>query len=400
MGPNGRKGVPAAAGSTSRRDFIKQVGIGSAILVGTMVTGVVAIGRPKPPRSIHRCPDPAPRVREVVHPDGGPGTTSPHANATYIGRWAELTEPCSCHCAIPSGSRVRLQFTGTSLALNLWVPPRSRPSGYPADTEISWSIDGGAFVRTTIWDGMALASGLTDSTHTCDLYLAGNSTADKRWTNHFGLAIKSFTVDEGRTTSPWPTGNKLKMLTIGDSMGEGVYAYDDLSDPMCTEGRKNFGNLLGEMIGADNHCFSFGGASTTNTHEFSGLPGMSQAIPYAMGGSPPIVADDPEYDIVIIEVVANDAELDSSTFRTNYAALIDWVRVGSPHATIFCMRPFKEWANARITDVLDVASRKGCVYVDTSPWLLAMTHARHLTAEDHGRVAAYLRPTVQKHAIG
>lgn len=314
-------------------------------------------------------------------------TTLGYERATYIGRWANLTTPNACKAVLSGGNRVRLTFTGTSLALSLWVPPRTYP------TEIEYRVDGGEWQRSTISDGMVLASGLASRTHTCEVWLSGTYFADSRWTNHYGLAIKGFTVDSGRTTSPWPTGNVGKMLTIGDSIAEGEFILGGTSNlPQYGSGRTTFPSLLAASLGYDSYNFSFGGAGMTQTRAGAGVPGLEAAFPYAMSG---VAATDPEYDVVLIEAINNDGSDSPAAFRIAYTSLVNQVKAAWPSATIYCMGDLTRPSTGREADVRYVCRKTGATFVDTSAWRFTAPNLGHPDQAGHTAIARYLEAIVR-----
>jgi len=313
-------------------------------------------------------------------------TTLGYTQATYIGRWADLTAPSACKAVLSGGNRVRLTFTGTSLALALWVPPRTYA------TEIEHRVDGGKWQRSTISDGMVLASGLASRTHTCEVWLAGTYFADNRWTNRYGLAIEGFTVDAGSTTAPWPTGNVGTMLTIGDSIAEGEFILGGSANlPRYGSGRTAFPSLLAAALGYDNYNFAFGGAGVTETRDGTAVPGLEAAFPYAMSG---VKATDPDYDVVLIESVNNDGSDSSATFRRAYARLVNQAQAAWPSATVYCMGDLTPPSMARDADVQYVCAQTGATYVDTSAWKFTAPNLGHPDQAGHTAIARYLEAIV------
>ena len=261
-------------------------------------------------------------------------------NATWLGLWADLTSPQVCRCVLTQGSSVALQFTGTSLALGLWVPTQSYP------TEIEWSIDGGAFqpVRNgssthPISDGMVLASGLANGTHTAQIRLAGAYFQDSRWTNHYGLGVKSFIVDTACTVSSWPTGNPAWVFGCGDSFMAANLVLGGTSTPdlpQYASGRLSFMQVLGTILGVDVVTFANGGAGIGESYGSTAWPEMDTAFGYAMDGISATWPSTPPL-FVLNELVNNDGGDTQAAFIAAYKALLTKNNTQWPGVPIFCV---------------------------------------------------------------
>ncbi|MDR3687608.1 MAG: hypothetical protein P4L93_11700 [Coriobacteriia bacterium] len=363
-------------------------------------------------------------------------TTVAYTNATYGGAlWADTG---TAKVAICQGAWSRLTFTGTSLALQLNNPSRTYP------TEVEWQIDGGAIQRSTISNGMGLASGLTSGTHHAQIILAGNYFQDNQWNTGVGLSITGYTVDTGSTVSAWPSPNPIWGLVLGDSfdcgnlvlgyggatwtagtyypVGAVVYNADDGWYYSCTStntdvawnaahwsqttndaqpnhpcygsGRLAFSQVLGSSLGCDVITFANGGAGIGESYGTTGWPEMDTAFGNSMAGQTAAWPSTPP-SFVLMELGNNDTGETSATRRTKYQNLVTAVRAKWATVPFFGMG-YINGSAAFSADVSYVmGNNAGCHYIDASGWTdVPYVNSGHPDTAGQAAIAAHLQATI------
>ena len=301
---------------------------------------------------------------------------------TYIGRGTDTMSGGSpIRVAISSGCRIRLRFTGTSLALNfaVWASPTG-------PNFIEYAVDGGAWIRTSIngLSTLSLASGLPDTEHTVEIWSIAGSYY--RWDTLEGVRVKSFSIDDGRTISPWPTGLP-KMLTLGDSIANGDLVLADGG----TSGRLSVSNQLAAILGYENWNHAAGGTGFYGTQPANGYPATQINYLYKSAG---VVHSDPVFDVVFIEAIQNDG---TANRYAEYTTLLSRIIADQPTAKIFCLGLIFPDPQEQ-TSVQAAAAAYGATYLATSGWVFSHPEAinqKHPDVQGAATIAAYIKPTVE-----
>lgn len=305
------------------------------------------------------------------------------SNIQYIGRWATVNlSGVDTKIAISSGTHLRFSFTGTSITLlfNMY--------DYSYIPEIEWSIDNSAYSRSDISATMNLVSGLSDTTHTIEIWNSGIGIGDSKWTTQAGVRLQYIRLDTGKSLSSWNTYRARKMIVIGDSIAEGQLVMTADANP---NGRLAFPNLLGEYLKMDVYNVSFGGASLVNTFTDGAIPPAASNYPYIMSG---ISQNDPSFDIALIEVMNNDSSPISPTAQTNYTSLLTQIENNNPGIRIFCMgRIFTEPSDD--ANVQLVCESNGGTYISPVGWSYShpvSPNMSHPNESGHAAITQYLLP--------
>jgi hypothetical protein len=134
---------------------------------------------------------------------------------------------------INEGAYFKLNFTGTSFALNVDL---SALNGYGAGyyPTLKWQVDGGTAVRRQCLSSdtsISISTGLADATHSLVVWLDGmdESTNTNRWAAGLsGLKITGLVVDTGKTITA-ATNYTRNMIVFSDSIGSGSVALGSVS---------------------------------------------------------------------------------------------------------------------------------------------------------------------------
>lgn len=251
-----------------------------------------------------------------------------------------------------NAGRIRFQFQGTSLQLNMAASTTS---------EIEYSIDGGFWNRIESTGDVDLATGLTDTNHTCDIFVAGVYFID-RWDGDKGPRIIGITLDAEKLIGVYPTNNATNVLIIGDSItSEAV--YDSGINAKGSEGRRCWSQVIAEVNGWNVWNTGHGGTGITVAQGTT--PDALGAYPFVYSGE---AKDDPTFDKIFIHQGHNENGVASATFKADYTTLINTLKVDHPAADIYCMTPIGNWAPNRILDVQEVAASTSTNLIDSHLW--------------------------------
>lgn len=302
------------------------------------------------------------------------------SDITYIGRWGDLTVGGSpVKVAISGGLRSRFKFTGTSCSMQFDL------TSYTYKSEISWSIDGGAFTRQAVsLTSITLASGLVSGAHTVDIWVEGTGWNNSRWTSFDGVRIIGVTLDSGASLTAWPLGAAGRILVIGDSIAEGQLALGSTPlsyEPSLMSGRLAFPAVVAGALNLELWDHAFGGTGFYGTMSSGAIPATNLSYPYKMAG---ISQSDPHFDIVLIEAGSNDGQ---ANIQAAYNSLLTQIIADQPTAKLFCMGlligPTEQ------SHIKAAATAKGCTYIPTSDWVYSKPNIGHPDAAGHASIAAY-----------
>ena len=164
------------------------------------------------------------------------------------------------------------------------------------------------------------------------------------------------------------------MLVLGDSIAEGALINGDATtvDPNKPElswGRMSFANQICSSLELDCYNHSFNGSGLSNV-----APGEipTTDINYEYQSSN-VIKNDPQFKIVLVEIVNNDGAMNGDDFRIKYKALLSRLKTDQPAAKVFCMSPIPGFADSRFADVQQIASDGACNFIDMRQ-MVGFTH--------------------------
>lgn len=123
-------------------------------------------------------------------------------------------------------------------------------SDYPY---LKWRIDGGGWnkqITTSSMTEFVLASALSVTNHTCEVYFESARRNGDRWNNpSVSIRFDSATVADGTLTAP--TLATQRWIAFGDSRTEGVNTYGDSYSNAHQGAARNWATLVGEANDAE-----------------------------------------------------------------------------------------------------------------------------------------------------
>lgn len=303
----------------------------------------------------------------------------------YIGRWASRSYSNVRHKMCITSGRLRFKFTGQTLVFHF------ASAGFAYPSEIEYSIDGGAYTRVQLTGALITINGLAAGLHTVDLWVAGIQQSSTRWIDGAGVGFLGIDVDNDSVVTAWPTGNKLKMLVLGDSIAEGVLMLNsDPDNPTATWCRMSFIHQVCENLGIDCWNHSFGGAGFGAGMQY-GVPNTQVNYLSMASGVP---KDDPQFDIVVIESINNTTGNELGTIQTNYVTLMEQLKIDQPRAKIVCISRILPFAPDTLFTTGFVAKTYGALFIDTTGCSYTYPNLNHPDLAGHTALAAYVQPYI------
>lgn len=264
----------------------------------------------------------------------------------YLGR-RDLRDPSGPKFSFPSG-RVIARFQGTTASINV-----SHTSGYAGDVDCLWDvlIDGAVSTSVAFRAGMStkvLASDLTNTTHTVEMYRRVEST--------YGTTqILGMTFGDGTLLPPTNVPTR-RVEFIADSQFEG-YGIEAASptDALCQptprpashNARKSAMELVAKSFNAELMAVAYSGkglgrnaAGANDTVYWASIYGRSLGDDGTSSWNFSIAPS----DAVVITVGGQDFDPDVNSnsvtteepaFAPRYANLVQMVRTANPNAHIF-----------------------------------------------------------------
>lgn len=300
------------------------------------------------------------------------------------------------------GAYIRLRFTGTSLAMGVDTAALFNASitalQYPA---ISYRVDNAwTWTRYQLVAGdslLALASGLSDTTHDIEINLAAAYWNIDRFGVSSGvdpisaLKVTGFTVDNGKTISA-PTTQSGRAMFYGDSNYEGLEILGSGATVANQDAVQAVARLVQQLSGYEVGVAAFGsqgwlaGLSAANVGAFRDCWDFySEGRTRLVGG-----LFSPQPDAIVIAHGQNDAESGATT--TAVTTTLQDIRTAAPSAKIIVVIPHN--LNAR-TQVLAGITASGISNVATIDWGVtvlngSLGNGTHLNLRGHATTA----PTV------
>jgi lysophospholipase L1-like esterase len=245
------------------------------------------------------------------------------------------------------GAYVKIRWTGTSLALTL--------DGASSGPILTYSTDNAAWADVTIagQTSLAIATGLTDTTHETEVWVKFNQIGGTDWVTPVTMVrVTGIVLDDGEALLA-VTPKPKRMLVYVDSIGSGFKTVGASSH----DATLSFAVGLGEALGAE-----VGLVGTSNLGFMAdGLGGMpelhkpddatnSSWDKYDASNSRLVDGLlDPAPDYIVLELGANDNAQVDATLTTRVAAALAALREAAPLALIVATIPFSQRKLAAIT---------------------------------------------------
>lgn len=253
--------------------------------------------------------------------------------------WAAITLSGSVDAirAVNSGAFVDFSFTGTSISFN--VDTSSWSSGYGMG--IYYLLDG--IAHTTIVSlgdtSLAIATGLSDTTHTIKLFLDYPAGSTDLWPGNLSLTITGVVLDAGKTITASVESTLPCVLEFGDST---MMGYTGAS----TIGYASFGVQLGAQIGyrVGNCGFSGQGWTTGGSGTSPGLVAGWQSV---YNGQSRAFSPTPA-------LVVNNMGENSTVVAATVTTWLGSVRGVLPTCPILQIQPFNQTPSNVATNVLQI----------------------------------------------
>jgi peptidoglycan/xylan/chitin deacetylase (PgdA/CDA1 family)/lysophospholipase L1-like esterase len=265
-------------------------------------------------------------------------------NIQYVGR-VNNTDPNNVVFAFP-GVSIKAKFQGT--AINAIVV-EGGSGGSSTTNYFNVIIDGGTptvLKLSTAQTVYVLATGLTDVTHTVELYKRTETSVGK-------VTFKGFQVVSGKTlVTPDPLPSR-KIMFIGNSITCG-YGNESSSNPPVNgftsvneNNYKAWGAVTARNLNAQYHSISYSGRGLYRNNSGSQVGTAPTFFDQTIADDASQTWDHSKYvpDVVVLNLGTNDfaAEVasaaytvDQTTFTTAYLNFISKIRTDYPNAKIFC----------------------------------------------------------------
>lgn len=306
--------------------------------------------------------------------------------------------------AANSGAYFKVKFTGTTVGLAVDVAALSgagiASKQYP---RFKYRIDGGSFTTRQLLSSdttITLGTGLTDDTHSLEVYLLATDAYVARWTAVSSLKITGIVVGTGKTLEGSPKRTNRTALWFGDSITEGAWsllAPTDLSDYAdATDGTVSYAKVVSDWLGVEYGMCAFGGQSWDSTFN-SDVPALPSTYNLIKSGVSRTFGT-PAY--VFINMGTNGGVASSSTVSTFLGNL----RSACGAATrIYVIIPFNQTGVTNITSgvttyqaanpsdlcyLIDLGSTGSSIATSNS------TDGSHLNPTGHSLIAAQITPSL------
>ena len=293
-----------------------------------------------------------PKYKEISDPVG------------YVGRWFDATvNDVQCKCTINAGSEFYFKVSGTAHVDLLFEPNHATQTPY-----FAYSIDGAPFVRQLIT--APRLPELTTDEHLIRIVIDGLTEYENKWQGEKGIAFNRVEVASGGTVKGILPMNRVGEF-YGDSITEGVrvLSMDANANGNSASGAYPF--IACAKLNAISHRVGFGLTGATQAGS-GGVPKLSEVIDN-MTQNRKVPYHIP--DFLVINHGTNDGDADSATFKANYNAALERLRIKYSGVPIFTMIPFNQRHAQDIRDC--VADKKYCYLIETSTWNVTFTDGGH-----------------------
>lgn len=296
----------------------------------------------------------APRYAEISDPVG------------FVGRWFDkVINTDSCKVTINEGSEFYFKVKNTvNISVNFKVITASYMPYF------AYSIDGGSLTRQLINNPVLPA--VTTGEHIIRVVCDGLTESEDKWIGEAGFAFKDVIVDEGGTVKGILPMNKVGMF-FGDSITEGVRALSGTdANSNGNSGSAAFPYTTCKNLNAISHRVGFGATGVTK----SGSGGVPKCITYIDNMTSSRETPYIEPDFIVVNHGRNDGSADSATFKTEYNAVLNRLKIKYSGVPIFAMIPF---AQTHAQDIRDCISDKYfCYIIETNNWTVTFSDGIHL----------------------
>lgn len=293
-----------------------------------------------------------PKYKEIPDPVG------------YVGRWFDINvNGVQCKGTINAGSEFYFKVSGTAHVDLLFEPNHATQTPY-----FAYSIDGGPFVRQLIT--VPRLPELTTDEHLIRVVIDGLTEYENKWQGEKGIAFNRVEVASGGTVKGILPLNRIGEF-YGDSITEGVrvLSMDANANGNSASGAYPF--IACAKLNAISHRVGFGLTGATQAGS-GGVPKLSEVIDN-MTKNRKVPYHIP--DFIVINHGTNDGNADSATFKANYNAALERLRIKYSGVPIFAMIPFNQRHAQDIRDC--VADKTYCYLVETENWNVTYTDGGH-----------------------
>lgn len=293
-----------------------------------------------------------PKYKEIPDPVG------------FVGRWFDIeVNGVQCKGTINAGSEFYFKVSGTAHVDLLFEPNHDTQTPY-----FAYSIDGGPFVRQLIT--VPRLPELTTDEHLIRVVIDGLTEYENKWHGEKGIAFNRVEVDGGGTVKGILPLNRIGEF-YGDSITEGVrvLSMDANANGNSASGAYPF--VACDKLNAISYRVGFGLTGATQGGS-GGVPKFSEVIDN-MTQNRKVPYHIP--DFIVINHGTNDGDADSATFKANYNAALERLKIKYSGVPIFAMIPFNQRHAQDIRDC--VADKSYCYLIETANWNVTFTDGGH-----------------------
>lgn len=266
---------------------------------------------------------------------------------------------------INAGAYFRVIISGAPASIALKFDMSNVSGPVP---KLTWEIDGWVRQTVDLVSTVTIAIPTTNSwsKHLLTVTVEATSETVDRW-NTQASAVKLTGIDTTGAAAA-PARRPLKILTLGDSITEGVRTLNRTAefDTARNSSRLAWSSQLGPLLDAECGVVGFGATGITkggsgNAPALSGFWNTQ----WSNGPTRGVIGDPPNY--ILINMGTNDP--DATDITAPYMALLNSMLAATTSTRIFCMVPFEGSHRAEI-----LAATRGCsdptrcTFVDTVGW--------------------------------
>lgn len=278
----------------------------------------------------------------------------------YLGNWFDKTINAVVNKGtVNAGSELYFRIKGSTTATINFTIDTTLATPY-----FSYSIDGGAFIRQIITNGLITLS--DTNAHNVRINIDAISQNEDMWISQNGIAISGITTT-GTLQAIKPRNRVL--LIHGDSIGEGVRVLGGQStDATAESDSKSFPFYCCQNLNAVSYRNSWAGTNVVG----GGLP-LYNRIDHMTAG---VLMPYSDIDMAIVEIGTNDESTSSEDFKAEYSRDLLALSIKYSGLPIICLIPLAQTHAQDIRDCVASAS-KGTYAIETSTWVITFSDGLH-----------------------